>query len=447
MGAAALPGGLFGSCGVRGVVGDLITDDVVLRLAASFAHYIGSGRRVCVGRDTRRSGPSLEALLVGELVRHGLQVTKLGVVATPTLYYLTRELGFDAGVMITASHNPPEYNGFKFCNAEGMSVDQAPIERGFFSPPDVGCVNPGMVDSLSGAELFFDKLSSICSPPLSRKKLVVDCACGPNSLYLPGFLRNEGHDVITCNCEPDVEKCDRVVEPMESTLTKTVNLLKQVQADGGVCFDGDNDRVVFLDNKGFLGFQRANAIIAMIVLEQTGGGEVIGSVETGRYVEEAVKRAGSTLRRTIVGDIHIAREVKERGAVLGLEECGHYIVPSIGHFSSTVYPATLLLGNRDINQIRDELSFIPPIYSAERRVDCGDDRKQVVGEGVTRRILSLDGRATTIDGVRMEWDDGWLLVRPSGTSPYMKINAEAFSRDRLDELLATGLGIVQEALR
>lgn len=439
--------GLFGSCGVRGVVGEGITDDVIVRLGRAFACCVGPGRRVCVGRDTRRSGPHLEQVLVHELSRCGLDVSLLGMVSTPALYYLTRELGFDAGVMVTASHNPPEYNGFKFCDSEGMSFSQEPIEEAFFAPAAMDRCSCGAVESLPGTELFFDKLSGICPPPLHKLRLVVDCACGPNSEALPAFLRAQGHDVITCNCELDVERCDRVVEPMADTLGNTIDLLKKSGADAGVCLDGDNDRVVFLDRDGFLGFQRANAIMAMITLEQAGGGEVVASVETGSYVQRAVERAGGRMWRTVVGDIHIAQQVKRRGAVVGVEECGHYILPRMGYFSSTTYPTTLLLASRDINQVRNELSFIPPIYAAEKRIDCPEERKRDVGEKVSCRMSALDGRATTIDGVRMDWEDGWLLVRPSGTSPYMKVNAEALCADRLEELVAIGLDIVQEALR
>lgn len=438
--------GLFGSCGVRGVVGEEITEDLVVRLAAAFAQHLGPGKRVCIGRDTRRSGPELEAILAGELLRRGVAVTRLGVISTPGLYYLTRELGFDSGVMITASHNPPEYNGFKLCDPCGMCANQESIEACFYGPGEDAPAQAGAEETLPGADILYQHLARICPPPLRPLKLVLDCACGPSSTHLPGFLRGLGHEVIETNCIPDVEQCDRVVEPMPSTVGKTIALLQDSNADAGICLDGDNDRVVFLDRQGFLGFQRANAILSIIALEQAGGGEIVGSAESGRYVEEAVRHGGGTFFRTVVGDIHIARAVHERKAVAGVEECGHFVLPRFGYFSSTVFTTSFLLAHRDINSVRDELAFIPPIFASENRIDCAEAAKRAVMERVAGLMSGIGGHVSTLDGVRVDWEDGWLLVRPSGTSPYMKVNAEAFNEDRLEQLVRMGKQFVQEAM-
>jgi phosphomannomutase len=432
---------------VRGVVGETITEDVVRRLARAFADTLGPGARVCVGRDTRRSGPLLEEWLIAELVAGGIDVVRLGVVSTPATYLLTREMGFCAGVMVTASHNPPEYNGFKFCNERGMCADQETIARNYFEPVSVRPSAPtGTVSYVDGAAAFFQHLSRICPPPLKPLRLVVDCACGPNSLPLPKFLRAQGHQVLEYNCEPDIERCDRDPEPMPSTLGKTIDFLLSSDADAGLCFDGDNDRVVFLDRQGFLGFQHGNAAICRIVLAEAASKLVVGSVETGRFVEEAVKQAGGSLVRTVVGDMNVAQEVKARGAACGIEECGHYILPAAGYFSETVYPATLLLARRDINTIKDELAFIPPVYAQDLRIPCAEESKRAVMEHVRAAMSQLDGTHLDIDGMRVDWDDGWLLVRPSGTSPYMKVNAEAFTKERLEQLIELGAGFVREAL-
>lgn len=440
--------GLFGSCGVRGVVGETITEDVVRRLSRAFAQHLGPGARVCVGRDTRKSGPMLQEWLIAELVAGGIDVVRLGVVSTPATYLLTREMGFAAGVMVTASHNPPEYNGFKFCNAEGMCADQEAIARNYFQPTSgVSSAPAGTVSNVDGAAAFFQHLARICPAPLRPLRLVVDCACGPNSRPLPAFLRAQGHEVLEYNCEPDIERCDRDPEPMPSTLGKTIDFLRSQGADAGLCFDGDNDRVVFLDREGFLGFQQGNATISRILLEHAASRTVVGSVETGRFVEEAVKQAGGTLVRTVVGDMNVAHQVKALGAACGVEECGHYVIPAVGHFSETVYPATLLLANRDVNAIKDELAFIPPVYAQDLRIPCAEEDKRRIMAHVQAAMARLDGTHLDIDGMRVDWHDGWLLVRPSGTSPYMKVNAEAFTKQRLQQLIELGAGFVREALQ
>jgi phosphomannomutase len=445
--ASSFCNGLFGSCGVRGVVGETITEDVVRRLSQAFARHLGPGARVCVGRDTRRSGPMLEEFLIAELVAGGIDVVRLGVVSTPATYLLTREMGFSAGVMVTASHNPPEYNGFKFCNAEGMCADQETIARNYFEPTAGPACSKGSISDVDGAAAFFAHMAGICPAPLRPLKLVVDCACGPNSRPLPAFLRAQGHEVLEYNCDPDIERCDRDPEPMPSTLGKTIEFLRSQGADAGVCFDGDNDRVVFLSREGFLGFQHANAAVCRIVLEQAACKQVVGSVETGRFVEEAVKQAGGSMVRTVVGDMNVARRVKDLGAACGIEECGHYVIPAAGYFSETVYPATLMLAHRDVNAVRQELGFIPPVHADDLRIPCAEEDKRRIMESVQAAMSGLDGTHLDIDGMRVDWEDGWLLVRPSGTSPYMKVNAEAFTKERLQQLIELGAGFVREALQ
>lgn len=441
------PRGLFGSCGVRGVVGETITDEVVERLAQAFAQTLGPGRRVCVGRDTRRSGPMLEDKLVQELVRYGLHVVRLGVLSTPGVYFLTRELGFDAGVAVTASHNPPEYNGFKLCNHLGMWVDQEPIERAFFGPVVLPSGPRGTAEFVDGAETYYSRLEALCPPPLRPLRLVVDCACGPHSLHMPDILRRQGHEVIAHNCVPDIEKCDRDPEPMARTLARTIALVRDRDADGAVCYDGDNDRVVFLDRDGFIGLQQANAAMAMTVLSAAVKKVAVGSVETGRFVEEAVKSVGGTLIRTVVGDIHVAETVRRHSAALGMEECGHYIIARLGYFSETVFPTALMLASHDLTRVRQELADMPTFHAREVRLDCVEADKPRVMEFVSERLAAVDAEVNDIDGIRVDWEDGWLLVRPSGTSPYMKVNAEAVTEERLEELIALGTSLVQEAPR
>ena len=131
---------------------------------------------------------------------------------------------------------------------------------------------------------------------------------------------------------------------------------------------------------------------------------------------------------------------------MGMEECGHYVLPRLGYFSSTLYASTVLLAHRDLGTIRDELSSLPTFFSAEKRVDCPEASKCAVMQHVIRRTQSCAGQVTTIDGVRIDWEDGWLLVRPSGTSPYMKVNAEASSPERLEQLSTLGMSMVNEDL-
>jgi len=439
---------LFGTSGVRGVVGTEVNDELVERLSHAFAAVVGEGKRVCVARDTRRSGPDLEEKTVDELLEAGLGVTRLGVLSTPGLYFLTRELGFDAGVMITASHNPPEYNGFKYCDALGMATDQEAIEREYAAPSKRAKNAAGKEARADGASEYYARLARLCPKPLKKMRLTVDCACGPDSEHLPALLRSHGHEVLEVNCTPDVTKCDRPLEPKPDTLAKTIAFSRENKADAGLCLDGDNDRIVFLDRNGFLGFQEGNAAVAASVLSDSVKKEVVGSVETGRFVEKAIEQAGGTLYRTVVGDTVIARAVRNRGAALGVEECGHYLVPRFGFFSSTVYPAALLLSKRDVNAVKKEFSGIPRVFFDKTRLACSNQEKAKAMRAVAGGVRALGGKATEIDGVRVDFADGaWLLVRPSGTEPYLKVNCEAYTQKRLEELARAGRALVEAALK
>lgn len=371
---------------------------------------------------------------------------RLGMMPTPGLALLTRELGCDLGIMVTASHNPINHNGFKFCDRNGMALSCEAIERAFYDRGSVQSLFPGQIHDISGNDVLITWLREMCPMPLRPLKLVVDCACGPAGRIFPELLADLGHQVTTVNCALDLTLCTRDPEPTPSTLEKTVEEVRRVGADGGICLDGDNDRVVFLDHEGCLGLHRCNAIMGRIALEQACGGEVIGTVETGRYVEEAVTLADGRLWRTKVGDTNVAREVKNRQAVIGMEECGHYILPQLGFFSSALYASMVLLAHRDLNTIRKELAPLPELFRGEKRLSCSEASKTRAMESVKHWASRCSGQLTSIDGVRVDWDDGWLLVRPSGTSPYIKVSSEAVSAERLDELIDMGMSLVQVAL-
>ena len=327
-----------------------------------------------------------------------------------------------------------------------MSPDQAKMEEYYFEPPTNPTSQKGSVDEIDGAGEFFKRMQALCPKPLKPLKLVLDCACGPNSTHAPDFFRWMGHEVLEVNCEPDVTKCDRSLEPKKDTLEKTIAFAMENKADAGVCFDGDNDRVVFLNANGFIGFQEANAAMALSAFNEKK--EAVGSVETGRFVENVIKRAGGSLHRTIVGDTVIARCVHERKAALGLEECGHYMLPEVGYFSSTIYPACLLLSKFNLNELDKEFEGVEQPLFAKERINCPNaDKKRVMAAVASQLRAFGGGRVTDIDGVRVDWDDSWLLVRPSGTEPYMKVSAEASSsQERLDELVLKGIKLIGDAL-
>ncbi|OIO27317.1 hypothetical protein AUJ16_03795 [Candidatus Micrarchaeota archaeon CG1_02_60_51] len=444
-------GKYFGTSGIRGLASSQLTDAFVRKAADAAGAFYGAEKKVCIARDTRPSGQRIRDALAQGLAEQGCEVTDFGVLTTPGLYYLTRELGFDGGVMITASHNPPEYNGIKFCDANGAlpEADEEAIEKLIDKPP-ARAKTKGTLREIDGVTEYAERLVKIAPKPRKRMRVLVDCAAGPAALVAPRVLRKLGYDVVEFNCVPDATKSNRPLEPKAPNLKLAVEALRETGAEAGIAFDGDADRVAFFDRNGAWDDDENNAAVCLANLKSKKNRLVIGTVESRSYLDAVLAKIGATVYRTKVGDGAIVRACREKNAAMGVEESGHYVMPEFGFFSAALYPALVLLASTDdFSSVRKTLAETPRNHSSKKRLACPNEKKQKAMAFIGKKLESLEGNGVLndADGFRYDYpDSSWLMVRPSGTEPIIKLYFEARTLVRVQELERAVESIAKEAL-
>jgi phosphoglucosamine mutase len=252
--------------------------------------------------------------------------------------------------------------------------------------------------------------------------------------------------VLPLNDEPDGLFPGRSPEPKEDTLQDTVGFLRKHNADLAVCFDGDADRVVFCDREGFLGFNEPIAFISQLAVEKTGKKKVASTVETGILLDLAVKDLGAEVVRGRVGDVPVAHMTQQLDAALGVEQVGVYIMPEVGYYPDSIFASLFLLSQlRDAGEIRQFFRGMPRLFFEKGKVPCPDDLKEPVMAGVKDEADVFTPReVSSLDGLRLQFADSWMLIRPSGTEPIIRVIAESMSEKRTDELVTKGRKLVQD---
>ena len=441
---------LFGTSGIRGVVQQDLSPDFCRRAALAIGTALPQSSSICIATDTRISRDVIKDAVTTGLLSCAVNVVDLGILPTPALALLTRELGFAAGIMVTASHNPPEFNGIKLFseNSSGYGqAQEAEIEKIFFETQfrqgKKGNLEQGQ--DMKQRYLSFIK-GKLALPEVNRHlKVVVDPGNGAASRFASDIFVQMGFDVLALNDEPDGLFPGRSPEPKEDTLQGTVDFLRQRNADLAICFDGDADRVVFCDKEGFLGFNEPIAFISRLAVKRTGKKKVATTVETGTLLDLAVKDLGAEVVRGRVGDVPVAYLAQQLDAALGVEQVGVYIMPEVGYYPDSIFASLFLLSQlRDVGEIRQFFQGIPRLFFEKAKVSCPNELKEPVMARVKERadIFSPE-EINTLDGLRLRFADSWMLIRPSGTEPIIRVIAESMSEKRTDELIAKGKGLVQ----
>lgn len=445
---------LFGTSGIRGVVNEELTTKLCREVAQALGTSLPEGARVCLATDTRVSREELKSAIFSGLLSCGIDVTDLSILPTPALAVLTREWGFDTGIMVTASHNPPEFNGIKLFDRDSVGYSEAQeqgIERLYHRKEFRG----GCQGTLRQGQGMRESYLRFIQERLSVKdlncdlKIVVDPGNGAASGFVSQLFGELGLNSIPLNDTPDGLFPGRSPEPMEDTLRGTVEFLRETKADLAVCFDGDADRVVFCDREGFLGFNEPTAYISRLIVEASERKTIASTVESGRLLDLAVADLGVEVVRGKVGDVHLAYLTQDSGAAIGTEQVGVYIIPEAGYYPDSIFAILSLLSRIEaVSEIRDFFEQIPKLFFDKRKVSCPNHLKESVMEGVKERARLLETeRVTSLDGVRLEFEDSWMLLRASGTEPVIRVIAESTSSLRTQELLEKGVMIVGSAVR
>jgi phosphoglucosamine mutase len=444
---------LFGSSGVRGLVNADLTPILAYKVGLAVATFSVT-KKVIVARDTRTSGLMLENALVSGLLAGGADVNCLGIMPTPVLAFLTKKLDADAGVMITASHNPPEYNGIKIFDKDGVAYGDRSqgriekiVENERFSLANWQNIHDA--SRIHGDSLYVEMIRK--ATKLDKKwHVIVDAGCGATCNLAPLILEILGCKITAMNSQPDGFFPARSPEPNTESLKPLARIVQKLKADIGIGFDGDGDRVAFIDDEGnFADFDRVLAAYAAYVVKKKGGGVVVTNVEASMCVEKMVEKHGGEAIRTKVGDIYVAEAMKRHSAVFGGEPCGAWIHPQFHCCPDGILSAVMLLkALEEENVSLSQFVAETPSYETLREnVACKDKAKYdiVKKAGSSLKIaFSTYKEYSVIDGVRLAWADGWILVRASGTEPLVRLTVEGESLKVAKEIMKKGVALVKE---
>ena len=447
---------LFGTFGVRRVANEVMDPEFASRLAACYGTIVQG--TVAIGGDTRTTTPMLKHAITAGLLSSGCNVVDLGLLPTPAIQYAVRNY-YDGGIIVTASHNPPKYNGLKFVDEFGIGTPddmELEIEKLFFDEEpkrakwdEIGeySVNDSIID-----EYITETLKRV-DVDLIRKanfKVVVDCGSGAGSYTAPYILRQLGCDVVTLNGQADGFFPGRNPEPIEPNLGDLIDAVKVLNADIGFAHDGDADRTICIDDNGnFVLGDKTFALVEKQMLKENGGGTIVTTVATSTSIYDVAEECGGNVIATAVGDLLVARKLKEENGLFGGEENGGLIFPDFIYGRDAALTVAKILETlaKEDKPLSELVSELPVYYSEKMKVECPDDKKSEVMNKISKEISeTTDFELDTTDGVKILRDDGWVIIRPSGTEPIFRCFAESDSQDKSSEMAKWGISLVEKFL-
>jgi phosphoglucosamine mutase len=443
---------LFGTNGVRGIANEYITPELAVNLARCLGTYMGSKGTVAIGCDTRISGQMLKSAAIAGALSTGLSVIDVGIVPTPSILYYVRDFA-DAGIIVTASHNPRQYNGIKFIAGDGSEFSrdaEKDIEKIYHSGEYsiVSWEKTGSFRIDSGVNEYYIRniIKSVNAEAIRncKFKVVADTGCGAGSLTLPFLLRELGCQVLTLEAQLDGTFPWRNPEPLPEALTELTNLVKMTGADLGVAQDGDADRVVFVDENGQ--FVNDDVLLAMIAkyMVKHEKGPLVTPVSSSQRMVDVAEEEGVELYWTAVGSINVVRKMMEVNAVFGGEGNGGLIFPKHQYCRDGAMGCAkvleILAGGKKLSDLEKS---VPHYFNEKTKVPAKN--AHAIMEIVKNEASGLGHKMDTSDGVKIWYKDGWVLMRPSGTEPIFRIFAEAKNQERAEELLQEGLDMIIRA--
>ena len=436
-------GRLFGTNGVRGVANKELTVEMIARLAATVGAFLG--REIAIGRDGRTTSPMFRDAAISGLLSVGCNVHDAGMLPTPALQHAVKHNGLDGGIMITASHNPPEFNGIKVIASDGVEIPrehEAEIEETYFGegPEPSPWDTIGSIGTLQALEAYNEAVKSHVDAAAIREaglKIAIDPGNGVAALTAPEIARDLGCNVYTVNVNVNGRFPGRDSEPRPDNLDGLKRLVRASGADLGIAFDGDGDRSMFVDEKGEVQWgDRSVALLAKDFMAKNPGERVVSAVNSSKVLDDVVTAAGGSVVRTKVGSVVISRVMVDQGIMFGGEEnggimYGPHLQVRDGSMAMALMLEIMAKAKKPLSELFDEL---PRYHQLKDRVPCPEELKERALEALRGSVDAPE--VGTIDGVRLGYEDGsWILFRPSGTEPVFRIYAEAGSPERVAELV------------
>jgi phosphomannomutase / phosphoglucomutase len=448
---------IFRAYDVRGLVETELTPEIITALGRAFGSAIieAGGQRVAVGRDCRLSSPALRDSLIEGITAAGVGVVDVGEVPTPLLYFAVHQKQLDGGVMITGSHNPPEYNGFKMLLGRDALFGDAiqgladRIEAGRFSE------GQGVVERFDITPVYLDWVTSHIEMSGHRLKVVVDGGNGMGGPTAVALYERLGVEVVPLFIEPDGNFPNHHPDPtVEANLEHLIASVRAHDADLGIGYDGDGDRIGVIDERGEIMWgDRLMILLSRSLLAEVPGATIVAEVKCSQTLFDDVTARGGNAVMWKTGHSFIKAKMKEDGALLAGEMSGHifYKHRYFGYDDAIYTGARLLeLLSKAQSPLSSQLNDVPHTFATpELRIDCPEHKKFAVAEQLAARFAK-DHTVITVDGVRVIFPDkAWALVRASNTQPVLVLRVEANTperRDALESWLRAEVAAVSEAL-
>ena len=433
---------IFREYDIRGIVGTDLTPESATSIGKAIGTYIrrGNGKNMILGRDVRSSSVEFCNILSKALNSTGCNVIDIGMVPTPVLYFALHHFNADGGVMITGSHNPPEFNGFKisqgFHSLYGEKVQEL---KGLIEVNDFE-VGTGTTKQQPVLAEYMEKICSILEIP-RKIKVVVDGGNGCFGIVGPDLLKKLGQTPIELFSEPDGTFPNHHPDPTVSEhLTDLIEKVRLENAELGIGFDGDADRIGVVDEKGnILWGDQLLTIFARDILSRNPGATIVGEVKCSQNLYKDIKKHGGVPVMAAAGHSLIKNKMRETGALLAGEMSGHIcFADNYYGFDDAIFAAcrVLQIVAQSNTKVSEMLTDLPETaYTPEIRIDCPDDQKFKIVRELTE-IFREKYEVIDIDGVRINFDDGWALIRASNTQPVLVLRLEAVTKERLKELVA-----------
>jgi phosphomannomutase/phosphoglucomutase len=446
---------LFGTNGIRGVVNEVMTPDFAVKMGEAIGTFF-EGKKIFVGCDGRTSNQMLSKAVIVGLMSTGCTVYYIGLAPTPAVQYAVKYFGADGAIIVTASHNPPQYNGIKVVDSSGVEIfeeKEKKIEEIYRSQKFnlVSWDKLGRVirypDVLEVYKEGVKKQVDVEAISKAKFKVVVDPANGVGALVIPYLLRELGCEVRTINAQIDGSFPGRLSEPRIERLKDLSDNVKSTGANLGVALDGDADRSIFVDEKGTAHWgEKTGAVFAEYIVKRNPRAVVVTPISSSKLIEDIVKKHNGKLVWTKVGSTTVTRVMlKEKGTISFEDNGGVFYGPHQAVRDSAMATALMLevlaKTGKSLSQLIAEL---PEYHIVKTNIECPDNLKTKVLALVLQKTKECE--RLTIDGIKVFRGEASVLIRPSGTEPIFRVYSEGRTREAAEELANWGIKLVKSAL-
>lgn len=446
-------GRLFGTNGVRGIFGKDLSLDFISDLTKSLGVYFGKGP-VLIGYDGRNSSEIIAKVVSASLNNIGIDCDNAGLVPTPCLEFATKKLGYAGGLMITASHNPPEYNGIKPVARDGVEIsreDELIVEDIFFNKKWKTSVSRfGNTTKQENAinEYINGILFHVDIPKIKSRhfRIVLDLGNGAQAVAAPLLCQELGCEIIKINEKIDGNFSGRGSEPTPENLSELSAVIKKSGADLGIAFDGDGDRSLFCDENGeILTGDKSALLLCKYLFEKNPSSTIVTCLNSGSAIEKISSTNISKVIRTKVGSVEVSRMMVKTKALAGFEENGGFMYGKHNQVRDGCMTLALMMNclSSQNKKLSEMIIDLPPSFTSKDKVSCPKEKI----EFLLNTLKTMYPNSDTTDGIKIELSEkSWVMIRASGTEPIVRIYAESYSRESLNGILAEFLEKVKSII-